>query len=262
LCRRAVLKPAEFSESFSRKEHSHNPAEYLTETLDPFCRIKAFHMDDQALNPKTLVALSLQEEPDQPKETIMATAFQCFDDPKAIFTKEFCVSAASKDLKGDLKLGSRKEHKCSQPACKTLRTAHALKVKVVSTRCDSPAARPLNGVLSVKLVTAFDTDGLHRGFHAGDFTLVGAGGLKVTGRMSGVTNEGSHRLPIRDCQECGDLGIMEGRLCGRVVNPGNSRLRGCQVIAAYRISFDQSFEGGSGAVVGTLEGVVICACKP
>lgn len=190
----------------------------------------------------------------------MAT-FQCFDDPKGIFEKEFCVSAVSKDLKGDLKLGDSKEHKCSQPRCKTLRTVHALEVKVLATLCDSPAARPLNGDLTVKLVTAFDTDGNHRGFHAGDFTLAGAGGLKITGRMSGVTNEGSHRLPIKACQKCGDTGIMEGRLCGAVVDPGTSRLRGCQIIAAYRIKFDPSIAGGSGAVVGTLEGVVVCACS-
>jgi len=203
---------------------------------------------------------SLEEKPQQPKETIMAT-FECFDDPKAIFEKEFCVSALSKDLKGDLKLGNSKEHKCSEPECKTLRTAHDLKVKVVATPCDSATARPLNGTLTVKLITAFDTDGNHRGFHSGDFTLSGVGGLKVTGRMSGVTNEGSHRLPIKNCQRCSDRGIMEGKLCGQVVNPGNSRLRGCQVIAAYRIKFDPSIGGGSGAVVGTLEGVVVCPCR-
>ncbi len=191
----------------------------------------------------------------------MAT-FQCFDDPKTIFEKEFCVSAVSKDLRGALKLGNSKEHKCSQPVCKTLRTVHSLKVKVVATLCDSPTARPLNGTLTVELVTAFDSDGNHRGFHAGDFTWTGVGGLKITGRMSGVTNEGSHRLPIKACQKCGDIGIMEGRLCGAVVNPGNSRLRGCQIIAAYRIKFDPSIGGGSGAVLGTLEGVAVCPCTP
>lgn len=190
----------------------------------------------------------------------MATS-QCFDDPKAIFEKEFCVSALSKDLKGDLKLGSTKEHKCSEPECKTLRTAHSLKVKVVATLCDSPTARPLNGTLTVKLITAFDTDGNHRGFHSGDFSWTGAGGLKVTGHMSGVTNEGSHRLPIKACQKCNDLGIMEGRLCGQVVEAADSKLKGCQVIAAYRVRFDPSVKGGSGGVVGTIEGVIVCFCK-
>jgi hypothetical protein len=190
----------------------------------------------------------------------MATV-QCFDDPKAILEKEFCLSAVSKDLKGDLKLGDPREHKCSQPECKTIRTVNFMKVKVVATLCDSPAARPLNGTLTVDLITAYDTDGNHRGFHAGDFTLAGAAGLIVKGRMSGVTNEGSHRLPIKSCQKCGDIGIMEGRLCGAVVDPGKSRLRDCQVIAAYRIKFDPSIVGAKGVAVGTLEGVLICPCS-
>jgi hypothetical protein len=204
------------------------------------------------------VAISLEEN-HQSKETIMAT-FQCFDDPKAIFENEFCVGALSKDMKGELKLTSSKEHKCRAPVCRTLRTVHDLKVNVFGTACDSPATKPLDGILVVKLVTAFDTDGNHRGVHAGDFTWTGGAGLKVTGRMSGVTNEGSHRLPIKDCQKCGDRGIMEGRLCGQVVE-GDSGLKGCAVIAAYRIKFDSGTTGGTGGVVGTIEGVTVCACK-
>jgi len=187
-------------------------------------------------------------------------ATQCFDDPKAILEKAFCVSALSKDLKGELKLAGSKKQKCPEPKCETLRTAHDLKVEVNGTPCDSPAAHPLDGTLVVKLSTAFDTDGNHRGFHAGDFTWTGAGGLKITGRMSGVTNEGSHRPPIKACQKCNDLGIMEGRLCGQVVEPGHTKLKGCQIVAAYRIKFDPSVTGGQGGVVGTLEGVLICSC--
>jgi len=189
-------------------------------------------------------------------------AIQCFDDPAGILEKPFCVSAVSKDLKGELQPTSNKAQKCVEPKCQTLRTVHSLKVEVVPTNCDSPAAKPLNGTLGVKrLCTAFDTDGNHRGFHAGDFTWVGAGGLKIEGRMSGVTNEGSHRLPIKDCQTCKDIGIMEGRLCGQVIDGGQTpKLKGCQVIAAYRIKFDPSKTGGKGAVVGTLEGVLVCFC--
>lgn len=191
----------------------------------------------------------------------MPTQFQCFDDPAAILEKAFCVSALSKDVKGELKLSSSKEQKCQDPRCRTLRTVHGLKVEVGPTACDSPTSRPLNGVLTVKLITAFDTDGNHRGFHSGDFSWTGAGGLKVTGRMSGVTNEGSHRVPIKACQKCNDIGIMEGRLCGQVVEAGDSKLKGCQVIAAYRIKFDPSDTGGSGGVVGTIEGVIVCFCR-
>lgn len=188
-------------------------------------------------------------------------ATQCFDDPAGILDKAFCVSAVSKDLKGELKRSSSTQKKCQTPKCTTLRTVHALKVEVKATNCDSPVAAPLNGTLGTKLSTAFDTDGNHRGVHAGDFTWAGAGGLKITGRMSGVTNEGSHRRPIQDCQKCSDIGIMEGRLCGQVIDGGQTpKLKGCQVTAAYRIKFDPSKTGGDGAVIGTLEGVLMCFC--
>ena len=187
-------------------------------------------------------------------------AFQCFDDPVAILEKAFCVTQTSKDLKGDLKLGSSKGRKCTEPECKTLRTAHSLKVTVTKTICDTSTGQLLDGNLGARLSTAFDTDGAHRGFHSGDFVWSGAGGLKISGRMSGITNTGTHRKPIKDCQKCSDRGIMEGKLCGEVVEAGHTKLKGCQVIAAYRIKFDPSEKGGDGAVVGTIEGVIVCFC--
>ena len=95
-------------------------------------------------------------------------AFQCFDDPAAILEKAFCVTQTSKDLKGELKLGSSKAQKCKEPECRTLRTKHALKVTVVKTICDSDPGQFLNGSLDATLATAFDTDGNQRGFHSGD----------------------------------------------------------------------------------------------
>jgi hypothetical protein len=189
---------------------------------------------------------------------------QCLDDPATILQKEWCLSALSKDLTGDLKLGDSKAHQCHTPPCKTLKTVHVLKLKVVGhAPCDSAPAKALDGALTVdRLVTVFDQDGQHRGFHAGDFTWSGAGGLQVTGRMSGVTNAGTHRLPaFKDCQKCDDRGVMEGRICGQIVSPNNPPLNGCQVMAAYRIRFDTSATGGTGAVSGTLEGVIICSCQ-
>lgn len=188
-------------------------------------------------------------------------AFQCFDDPKAILEKEFCVAAVSKDMKGDLKLADAKIKECKEPECRTLRSLHALNVKIVNTNCDSPEAKHLQGAQSAKLMTAFQVDGMHRGFHSGDFTWTGVGGLTITGRMSGVTNVGTHRVPIKACQKCGDRGIMEGKLCGEVIKAGDTKLKGCQVIAAYRIKFDPAPPGGSGAVVGTIEGVLVCFCS-
>lgn len=190
----------------------------------------------------------------------MAT-FQCLEDPAAILEKAFCVTHVSKNLEGKLVLTSMKDQKCKEPKCQTRRVAHALKVIVTRTRCDSDPGKFLDGDLTVKLSTAFDTDGMHRGFHSGDFSWTGVGGLLITGRMSGITNTGTHRRPIKDCQKCNDVGILEGRLCGEIIKGGDSKLKGCQVMAAYRIKFDPSEKGGSGAVVGTIDGVIVCFCK-
>lgn len=190
----------------------------------------------------------------------MAT-FQCFDDPKAILEKAFCVTHVSKNLKGKLDLTSMKDQKCKEPKCQTRRVAHTLTVDVTRTVCDSDQSKFLDGSLTTRLSTAFDTDGMHRGFHAGDFTWTGVNGLTITGRMSGITNTGTHRKPIKDCQTCRDRGIMEGKLCGEVIKPGDTKMKGCQVIGAYRIKFDPSEKGGSGAVVGTIDGVIVCFCQ-
>ena len=191
-------------------------------------------------------------------------ATQCLDDPATILQKDWCLNALSKDLSGTLTLADSKPHQCHVPACKTLKTVHQLKLKAVThAPCDSKAGILLDGPIAVdRLVTVFDQDGTHRGFHAGDFVWQGAAGIQVTGRISGVTNEGTHRLPaFTDCQKCDDKGVMEGRLCGQIASTSTPALNGCQVIAAYRIKFDPGATGGQGGVRGTLEGVIICACK-
>jgi hypothetical protein len=189
-------------------------------------------------------------------------ATQCLDDPTAISQKEWCVSALSKDLSGEFKLVDHKVHQCTKPNCKTLKTVHHMTLKAAGhAPCDTHAGALLDGTITVdKLMSAFDQDGAHRGFHAGDFVWNGAGAT-VTGRMSGITNAGTHRAPaFSDCQKCDEKGVMEGRLCGQIASTQNPAINGCQVMAAYRIRFDSSSTGGTGAVRGTLEGVIICPC--
>src|SRR4051795_13609562 len=89
-----------------------------------------------------------------------------------------------------------------------------------------------------------------------------AASIQVTGRISAVTNVGTHRAPaFPECQKCDDRGVMEGRLCGQIASTSNPALNGCQIVAAYRIKFDSGSAGGTGGVRGTLEGVVICSCQ-
>jgi hypothetical protein len=188
----------------------------------------------------------------------------CIDDPAVLLQKDWCVSALSKDLEGALGHPDSKAHQCPKPPCKTLKTVQSLNLKVAAhAPCDSKPSAALDGPFVIeRLVTVFDTDGLHRGYHAGDFVWHGAAGVTVTGRISGVTNVGSHRAPaFSACQKCDDKGVMEGRLCGTIASPNNPALNGCQVVGDYRIKFDPGANGGQGAVRGTLEGVILCTCS-
>src|SRR5262245_64557539 len=107
---------------------------------------------------------------------------KCFDDPAAVFEKEYCLSAVSKNLRGEFGQPNPKRHGCKKPECKTLRVTQPLKVEVTPEHCDSPLARSLNGTLVVeKLASAFDQDGNHRGIHAGDFVLTGVHRVIVKG---------------------------------------------------------------------------------
>lgn len=194
----------------------------------------------------------------------MAPQIQCFDDVSTIHRGEFCLNALSKNFEGKLIRTTADEHKCAEPECKTFTAVHRLLVKPrVNQPCDSRLARPFGGTLEVaRLVSALDQDGQHRGFHTGDFTWTGTGGVVVKGRMSGMTNVGTHRQPVfKDCQPCDARGVMEGRLCGPVVSAEDPALKGCHVIAAYRIKFDPSAHFQNTAISGVIEGVIICPCR-
>lgn len=185
---------------------------------------------------------------------------ECFDDPGRIYKENVCLKAVSKNFEGELRLQDRDIQKCSDPECKTLKTIHGLKVEVREHDCDE--VKRLNGVLKVeRLATAFqDGDGERRGVHAGDFRWDGVG-VVIAGRMSGITNAGTHRDPYFDpCQECYAPGIMEGRMCGSVVDTKDPELRGCYYVGMYRLIFDPSSGGGEGAIKGLFEGSLICPC--
>ncbi len=189
-------------------------------------------------------------------------AQRCLDDPATIFKQKMCVNAVSKNFKGTIKLIQKDEQKCAKPECRTLKTIHVLKTSGGSNSpCDSKLGKLLTGGLSIeRLVTAFDQDGTGRGFHAGDFVWKTAS-FTLEGRISGVTNAGTHRLPIfKDCQPCNARGFMEGRICGQIVETNKPELKGCHLIGTYRMQFDPTATGPSGAGAGTIEAVLVCPC--
>lgn len=173
-----------------------------------------------------------------------------------------CLSELSKDVKGELRPVEVEVEKCQQRDCVTLETIHHLDLEISTHDCDSRAGRLLDGRLGAQLVHKYlDGDGNRRGVHEGRFRWRGVD-LLATGTMTGVTNVGTHRQPAFDgSQRCKDTGVMEGMLLGTITRARNKRLLGCELRAAYRLRFDPSKEGGSGGVVGVLEGAIVCDCR-
>ncbi len=183
------------------------------------------------------------------------------DQPKPLYRRPICLNEVSKNLRGDLRRLAIKRRECDDPKCVTLKTVHALRVEVRSYDCDSNVAKRMDGQLVIpRLVHALNNDGHGRGTHTGSFIWDG-NGIDVEGEISGMTNLGTHRRPVfDDCQQCDERGVMEGRLCGRIVDAKKKKLIGCRVVAAYRIRFDPSESFQDTAVTGTLEGLIVCPC--
>jgi hypothetical protein len=174
----------------------------------------------------------------------------------------YCLNDVSKNLAGELIPVDQERRACEDPPCETLVTQHVMAVEVSSHQCDSEIGRGLDGRLVVRDLTHVFTgaDPRLRGIHTGTFMWKSALGL-LHGMMSGTTNAGTHREPpFKDCQRCHEPGVMEGQLSGAFRRTTEPRLANCRVEAAYRIRFDPTEQGGSGAVSGTLEGSLVCPC--
>ena len=183
------------------------------------------------------------------------------DRPRALYRRPICLENVSKNLSGELNRLTGRRQECEEPKCLTLKTVHTLRLEVRSHDCDSEVGKRLDGDLIVpRLVHAMDTDGNGRGLHTGSFLWDGDG-IDVEGELSGMTNLGTHRRPVfDDCQRCDERGVMEGRLCGRIVDAKRKELIGCRVVGAHRIRFDHSNSFQDTAVRGTVEGLVVCPC--
>lgn len=188
----------------------------------------------------------------------------CFDNPDDILGSDTCIATLSKDVRGKTSLESSTRHTCATSRCVTLRTHGALKVALASNAtCDGALAKLLSGSLAIRtLATAYEKDGLGRGVHAGDFRWITTNHDEIDGRISGITNGGLVRAaPFNPAiEKCISEGILVGRLCGRVVKSENPKLAQAQILATYRLHTTATRKGESGAVIGTIEGVVITPC--
>ena len=191
----------------------------------------------------------------------------CYDDPNEVFDSQRCLDAVSKDVKGTVRISAKHPALCEARKCTTFHSLGLLKLATTNHKpCDSKLSLKLaTGTFAVKrLATSYDTDGLERGVHAGDFSWSFAGThVAIEGRMSGITNAGILRAPAFqvECESCSAPGIMIGRLCGEVVGGAPARYKGAQLVAVYRFEVAKpSKEGATGTVVGTIEGVLVEQC--
>jgi hypothetical protein len=169
-----------------------------------------------------------------------------------------CMKRVSKDLMGQFTVVKQEMQECGEPHCMTLKGRMKFKVDLTPhPPCD--AAPAFDGTIEGELLFAYIEDGHGRGYHLGKFEWAGSAS-KLMGRMSGVTNAGTHRAPATAaCENCDPGGHMEGRLDAVVVDGEHQR---CRVLATYVMDFDPSSRVQStGLRGGTLEGVLICPCE-
>jgi hypothetical protein len=170
-----------------------------------------------------------------------------------------CVKPISKDLRGGLDLADSDIETCKKLDCETLEAINRFRFEVGGHDCDSEIGRLLDGILIGSMVHKFtEANGERRGVHEGVWRLRGA--VRASGRLTGVTNAGTHREPAFDaCQKCDSPGVMEGMMTGRITS-GTSQFVGCEIRCAYRIRFDPSEKGPDGDAQGVLEGGLVCTC--
>jgi hypothetical protein len=188
----------------------------------------------------------------------------CHAGPADLLAAEVCLFELSKDVEGALSQPEGQHHVCPEDDCRSLTTDQDLDLALRSHDCDTEFGRLFDGQLrSLDLATVYvDGDGSRRGMHTATFSWRSRAGL-VQGTLSGLTNEGTHRAPaFGECQKCSEVGVMEGRLCGRLIRAAEPRLTGAEVVAAYRLRFDASSSGALGGVRGTIEGLIVRSCEP
>ncbi|MFF0014125.1 hypothetical protein [Streptomyces sp. NPDC005374] len=194
----------------------------------------------------------------------MGTYDVCKGGPGELSGVVLCLDELSKNGRGDLRLLTDERKECRTLDCVSLTTEHLLLLELTSHTCDSPPAARLDGRFVVRdLTTVFaGGTGERRGMHTGQFDWKVPSGV-LRGALSGMTNVGTHRDPVfGPAQQCDERGVLEGRLCGRVLRTSDPELAGARVFGVYRIRFDAGSGGGQGAVSGTVEGVVVRECPP
>jgi len=145
----------------------------------------------------------------------------------------------------------------------TLKARHYLDANLTPGPCDDPLTP--NGQISSRdfLQILMGNNSTGRGYHYGTFQWnngVPIGG----GKLWGVTNAGTHRIPWTTCDHCNEQGHMEGRIYAKITSGPHA---GSEVFGNYVINFNIApafFQGSNGStypgIQGAVEGVIVRYC--
>jgi hypothetical protein len=203
----------------------------------------------------------------------------CKDSARYILGQRLCFDPLSKDVveRSELrKLLDGPAEICKERECVSYKILHELHLNIITNRtepenlnCHASPTDRLNGRLSVcNLVHTLSSsiDPESRAFHGGDFTWVDStNGIVVEGSLSGITNAGTHRLPLppprgceQPCQTCSAPGFMEGRFCGSIrLSAFDGLLLGAQVVGLYKLQFEGTLQDDRAPVIGVMEGGIL-----
>jgi hypothetical protein len=152
---------------------------------------------------------------------------------------------------------------CRALECVTVLAATKARLEVKPHDCDSKLSNVLDGELELAdFVHVWDSKTSEHGFHSARFRWKGRDAV-FAGELSGMTNAGTHRLPIfKACERCRIRGVDEGRLCGTVEKTEVKELEGAQVFGIYRLKYAPA--AGSqlpgGRLAGSFEGLLVRPC--
>jgi hypothetical protein len=204
----------------------------------------------------------------------------CKDSASYLLGQRLCFDPLSKDVVDGSELRKVLEgpvEVCRERECVSYKFVHELHLNITINRtepedldCQALPSDRLNGRLSVcnlvhTLSSSIDVR-RSRAFHGGDFTWIDStNGIVVEGSLSGITNAGTHRLPLppprgceQPCQRCSAPGFMEGRFCGSIrLSAFDGSLVGAQVVGLYKLQFDGRLKDDRADVIGVMEGGIL-----
>ena len=189
----------------------------------------------------------------------------CFDKPTEVFERPFCIHRVSKNWEGRAERRDARVQPCAEHDCRPLKTVTDLRLATVPALCDTPPAHALETLHAPAFFSAFEFIPANRarGVHAADFTWNGHG-LSVVGQMVGTINANTARRPVDAVKPgCFVAGLVEGQLCGEVVEDASGQLDRAKLVGNYRFRVTLDPETGivSTRGVGTFEGVLLQWCK-